>query len=149
MKQGAIMEHFTPLTSLTGGILIGLAAAALLVLDGRIAGVSGIAGRLLGGRHAGSLWQALFLAGLVLGGFAYSLWVPEAFAFTLERSSGAILAAGLLVGFGTQLGDGCTSGHGICGLGRFSPRSLTAVLTFMLSAALTVFMVGRYFGGVL
>ncbi len=143
------MKHFTPLTSLAGGVLIGLAAAALLVLDGRIAGVSGIAGGLLRGRHAGALWRALFLTGLVLGGFLYSVCVPEAFAFTLARSRGALLAAGLLVGFGTQLGDGCTSGHGICGLGRFSPRSLTAVLTFMLSAAITVFIVSRYFGGVL
>ncbi|MDX2055966.1 MAG: YeeE/YedE thiosulfate transporter family protein [Polyangiaceae bacterium] len=143
------MENFTPLTSLAGGLVIGLASALLLLLNGRIAGVSGIAGGLLRFKRHHMLWRALFVAGLVAGGVVWNAWAPQAFAFKLERSSWALIGAGLLVGFGTQLGDGCTSGHGICGLSRFSPRSLVAVLTFMGAAAITVFVVGRFFGGTL
>lgn len=143
------MENFTPLTALGGGLVIGLASALLLLLNGRMAGVSGIAGGLLRFERNDTFWRALFVAGLVVGGFVWSWWVPERFSFTLERSTWALLGAGLLVGFGTQLGDGCTSGHGICGLSRFSMRSLLAVLTFMGAAAITVFVVGHFFGGAL
>jgi uncharacterized membrane protein YedE/YeeE len=143
------MEHFTPITSLAGGLLIGLASAGMLVLNGRIAGISGITGGALKLAKGDSLWRLLFVAGLLVGGFAYHAFAPGAFAMTLERSSAALVAAGLLVGFGTQMGNGCTSGHGICGLSRFSVRSLVAVVAFMATAAATVFVVTRVFGGAL
>jgi len=143
------MENFTPLTSLAGGLLIGLAAAAMLVFNGRIAGISGITGGVLKADRGDTLWRALFVAGLLVGGFVYGLVAPNAFAITIDRSTGALVVAGLLVGFGTQMGNGCTSGHGICGLSRFSIRSLVAVVTFMAFAALVVFVVGRFFGGTL
>jgi uncharacterized membrane protein YedE/YeeE len=143
------MENFTPLTSLAGGLLIGLAAAAMLVFNGRIAGISGITGGVLKADRGDTLWRALFVAGLLVGGFVYGLVAPNAFAITIDRSTGALVVAGLLVGFGTQMGNGCTSGHGICGLSRFSIRSLVAVVTFMAFAALVVFVVGRFFGGAL
>ncbi|MCA9614690.1 MAG: YeeE/YedE thiosulfate transporter family protein [Polyangiales bacterium] len=143
------MENFTPYTSLAGGLLIGLAAAGMLVLNGRIAGISGITGGVLKGDVGDTLWRFLFVAGLLVGGFAYSFVDPDAFSISVERSTGALVVAGLLVGFGTQMGNGCTSGHGICGLSRFSGRSLAAVVTFMSFAALTVFLVQHFFGGVL
>jgi len=143
------MENFTPLTSLAGGLLIGLASAAMLVFNGRIAGISGITGGVLKADRGDTLWRALFVAGLLVGGFVYGLVAPDAFAITIDRSTGALVVAGLLVGFGTQMGNGCTSGHGICGLSRFSIRSLVAVVTFMAFAALVVFVVGRFFGGTL
>ncbi|MCB9599118.1 MAG: YeeE/YedE family protein [Sandaracinus sp.] len=143
------MENFTPYTSLAGGLLIGLAAAGMLVLNGRIAGISGITGGVLKGDVGDTLWRFLFVAGLLAGGFAYSFVDPDAFSIAIERSTGALVVAGLLVGFGTQMGNGCTSGHGICGLSRFSGRSLAAVVTFMSFAALTVFLVNHFFGGVL
>jgi len=143
------MENFTPLTSLAGGLLIGLAAAAMLVFNGRIAGISGITGGVLKADRGDILWRALFVVGLLVGGFVYGLVAPNAFAITIDRSTGALVVAGLLVGFGTQMGNGCTSGHGICGLSRFSIRSLVAVVTFMAFAALVVFVVGRFFGGTL
>jgi uncharacterized membrane protein YedE/YeeE len=143
------MENFTPLTSLAGGLLIGLAAAAMLVFNGRIAGISGITGGVLKADRGDTLWRVLFVAGLLVGGFVYGLVAPNAFAITIDRSTGALVVAGLLVGFGTQMGNGCTSGHGICGLSRFSIRSLVAVVTFMAFAALVVFVVGRFFGGTL
>lgn len=143
------MENFTPLTSLAGGLLIGLASAAMLVFNGRIAGISGITGGVLKADRGDTLWRALFVAGLLVGGFVYGLVAPNAFAITIDRSTGALVVAGLLVGFGTQMGNGCTSGHGICGLSRFSIRSLVAVVTFMAFAALVVFVVGRFFGGTL
>ena len=143
------MENFTPFTSLGGGLLIGLASAAMLVFNGRIAGISGITGGVLKADSGDTLWRVLFVAGLLVGGFVYGLVAPEAFAFSIDRSTGALLVAGLLVGFGTQMGNGCTSGHGICGLSRFSIRSLVAVLTFMAAAAVVVFVIGRFFGGAL
>jgi uncharacterized membrane protein YedE/YeeE len=148
------VEHFTPLASLAGGLLIGLAAALLLLVNGRIAGVSGLLGGLLGlpassAELANFLGKAAFIAGLVFGGALMSAYRPEWFAFGLERSHLALLGGGLLVGVGTQLSGGCTSGHGICGLGRLSKRSLVAVLTFMLTAALTVWVVQSALGGAL
>lgn len=143
------MENFTPLTSLAGGLLIGLASASMLVFNGRIAGISGITGGVLKADRGDTLWRALFVAGLLVGGFVYGLVAPNAFAITIDRSTAALVVAGLLVGFGTQMGNGCTSGHGICGLSRFSIRSLVAVVTFMAFAALVVFVVGRFFGGTL
>lgn len=128
------------LRGLIGGVLIGLAAAALMAFNGRIAGVSGVLGGLVFERKAGDrLWRVLFLAGLLLGPLVAS-FAGLASAVTLPSNWLLIAAAGLLVGFGTRLGSGCTSGHGICGLARFSRRSLAATATFMAFGFLTVYL---------
>lgn len=137
------MTQFTPWSALLGGVLVGTAASLLLWGAGRTAGVSGIAAGLIVPQRGDWLWRVQFLAGLVLGGLALRLWRPEAIA--APGASVTVLAvAGLLVGFGTRLGGGCTSGHGICGLSRLSRRSLLAVLVFMATAMITVALaVGR------
>ena len=132
--------HFDPLNALTGGALIGLAAALLLLLNGRIAGVSGIVGGLLQTLTLkGLAWRVAFVAGLVLAPALYSLFsnLP---AVRIEAGWGTLVLAGLLVGFGTRLGSGCTSGHGVCGLGRLSPRSLVATAVFMGTGIVTVYV---------
>ena len=143
------MTMDTVVFPLIGGALIGLASVALMLFNGRIAGVSGIVGGLLGRVSAESYWKIAFALGLVAGGVVLRLAYPEAFATTLTRSTPAIIAAGLLVGFGARLGSGCTSGHGVCGVSRLSPRSLVATISFTAAGALVVFIVGRAFGGVL
>jgi uncharacterized protein len=134
------MENFTPVSGLVGGLLIGLAVTSLLVLNGRIGGVSGIVGGLLvfGGRDLG--WRAAFVAGLVLGALAYALAVGAASLVEVKASLPVVVVGGLLVGFGTRLGSGCTSGHGLCGLARFSRRSVVATSVFFGVAILTVFL---------
>jgi len=143
------MENFTPIASLIGGMLIGLSAATLLYFQGRIAGISGIVGGLLQPRQGDTGWRAAFVLALLLGGVGGAFILPNAFEMRLERSLGALVVAGLLVGFGTRLGSGCTSGHGVCGVSRISKRSLVATLTFMALGALTAFGVGRFLGGAL
>lgn len=128
-----------------GGCLIGLAALGLLFFNGRILGISGIVGG-LGDRAP---WRFGLLLGLLSGGLLLRWLAPAVFLTTLSRSPGVLLIAGLLVGYGTQLGNGCTSGHGICGIGRLSPRSLLATLVFMGTGALTVFLIQKWAGGVL
>lgn len=145
----AHMENFTPLSSAIGGVLIGLSAAALMVFNGRIAGISGITAGLLTPTRGDLLWRALFALGLVAGGAAFFLAHPGAFAVTIDRSAPALIVAGLLVGIGTRLGSGCTSGHGVCGMSRFSRRSISATLTFIATGALTVWLVRSAFGGAL
>ncbi len=135
-------ESFTPLASLVGGMLIGGAASLLWLLRGRIAGISGIAGGAILGASGPRAWRWAFLAGLLAVGAIAAQVAPEAFASTVPRDAGVIVAAGLLVGFGTRLGNGCTSGHGICGLSRGRVRSLVATLTFMGAGALTVWLGG-------
>lgn len=139
-------QHFTPWTSLAGGLLIGSAAALLILLNGRIAGISGIVGGLLRAPRADRRWRLAFLAGLLL---AAPLWRGVAPLPAVHPVGGgaALVLAGLLVGFGTRLGAGCTSGHGVCGLARLSPRSLAATVTFMLAGALTVFVLRHLVGG--
>lgn len=142
--------EFTPVASLAGGLLIGLSAALLLVSHGRIAGISGIAGGLLTRPHRSDVaWRVAFLVGMVGTGAVLAALRPELFRFELSRSAAALVVAGLLVGFGSRLGNGCTSGHGVCGLGRFSKRSFAATLTFMATGALTVFVVQHLLGGAL
>jgi uncharacterized membrane protein YedE/YeeE len=140
-----IVEGFTPLGALVGGALIGLAASALYAATGRIAGVSGIAGGLLRGGGADAAWRLLFLAGLVLGAGSTGL-VAGTPVLRIEASWPVLVVAGLLVGYGTQLGSGCTSGHGVCGIARCSPRSIAATAVFMAAAALTVFIVRHVIG---
>ena len=125
--------------------MIGLAASLLLIGYGRVAGVSGIAGNLMLGKAGDRAWRAAFLSGLLLAGLVGARLLPEG-STASPRPLAAVAVAGLLVGIGTRLGSGCTSGHGVCGLSRLSPRSLVATLTFMASGAVTVAMV-RWIGG--
>jgi uncharacterized membrane protein YedE/YeeE len=136
--------NFTPLSALIGGALIGLAAALLWWTLGRIAGVSSILGNVVAEPGADSAWRIAFLAGLLVAGLGTVLLVPEAVHFDLKAGAGQLLIAGLLVGFGTQMGGGCTSGHGVCGIGRLSLRSIVATLCFMSGGILTVLIVGRW-----
>jgi uncharacterized membrane protein YedE/YeeE len=137
--------HFTPWTSLAGGLLIGLAAAAFVLFNGRIAGISGILGGLLRPAAGDVGWRVAFLLGLIGAPLAYGL-VATLPATTIEADSGTLVVAGLLVGLGTRYGAGCTSGHGVCGLSRMSPRSLVATLAFMFAGFLTVFVVRHLVG---
>ena len=130
---------------LAGGVLIGLAAALLLWTTGRIAGISGIASGALEGARGDRAWRIAFVAGMMIAGAVALQFLPSP-ARALTGPVPLLLAAGLLVGFGTRLGNGCTSGHGVCGLGRFSRRSLGAVVTFMASAMATTFVM-RHLAG--
>lgn len=131
---------FTPWAALFGGVLIGLAAVAVMALFGRIAGIAGITRGALPGATAEWAWRLAFVAGLVLAPLAWRLATGEAVAQTVPGNLIAMALAGLLVGFGTTWGSGCTSGHGVCGLARLSPRSAAAVGTFLLAAVVTVFV---------
>lgn len=141
------MENFTPVSALVGGLMIGSAASLLLWLNGRIAGVSGIAWNLIARPREDGAWRLAFLTGLVLGALIYRLGSSDALALTIQASWAVVIFGGLLVGFGTQLGGGCTSGHGVCGIARLSPRSIAATLSFMVSAIVTVFVVRHLLGG--
>ncbi|MEJ7843654.1 MAG: YeeE/YedE family protein [Rubrobacter sp.] len=138
-----ILEDFTPLSGLVGGLLIGLSTAMLMLLNGRIAGISGIVGGLLARKGPEVGWRAMFAAGLLLGALAYVLVTGGTFPVRVEAGLPVMVAAGLLVGFGTRLGSGCTSGHGVAGIARLSRRSIVATLMFMGAAILTVFVSGR------
>ena len=135
--------HFTPWASLAGGILIGIAAAMLILLNGRVLGISGMLGGLLSPRRGDAGRRLAFLLGMVAAPVAFTLLTPAGFVEPphIDAGFGAIVAAGLLVGLGTRLGSGCTSGHGVCGLSRLSPRSLVATITFMAAGFLTVYLV--------
>ncbi len=128
------------LPPLAGGMLLGLAAAALLLLNGRIAGISGVFGRLLGGQVQAT--NAGFVAGLLAGPWGYALAFGHLPAMTITASLPLIAVAGLLVGFGTRMGSGCTSGHGILGLARFSKRSIVATATFLAAGMITATLAG-------
>lgn len=131
----------TWMSALAGGVLIGVAATLLLWLTGRIAGISGILGGVVMPRSGDVAWRAAFLLGLIGAGAAWLWWVPGAFTPRQGFPPLLLVIAGVLVGFGTRMGNGCTSGHGVCGLGRLSPRSLAAVLTFMVTAIVTTYVV--------
>jgi len=131
---------FTPWTSLAGGLLIGLAAALLILLNGRIAGISGIVGGLLRPSKGEVFWRVAFVAGLIAAPLAYRLTAALP-AISIEAGAPTLIVAGLLVGLGTRYGSGCTSGHGVCGLSRRSLRSLAATATFMAAGFVTVFVV--------
>lgn len=134
--------HFTPWASLGGGILIGLAAAMLVLLNGRIAGISGIVGGLLVPRRGEIAWRLAFVGGLFAAPVLMVL-LGERITPRIDAGFGTLILAGLLVGIGTSYGSGCTSGHGVCGLSRLSPRSLIATTAFMLTGIATV-TVGRH-----
>jgi len=134
--------HFTPFASFAGGLLIGLAASALILMIGRIAGISGILGGLLHPRQSDTAWRIAFLAGLIAAPTLYRLAAPLP-EFQLDSTVMVLIPAGLLVGLGTRYGAGCTSGHGVCGLSRLSPRSLAATICFITAGVLTVFVTRR------
>ena len=134
------MENFTPISGLIGGLLIGLATTLMLLLNGRIAGISGIVGGLLTRKGSEVGWRAMFVAGLLLGAFVYMLATGGALPVRIEASLPIVVVAGLLVGFGTHLGSGCTSGHGVSGLARFSKRSIVATSVFTGAGIVTVYL---------
>lgn len=141
------MHNFTPIASLLGGVLIGLSASAMLLLDGKIAGISGILAGVLKPVTGDTLWRICFLAGLLAGGMLLRELLPTAFDFGIIRPFPLLAIAGLLVGFGSRLGSGCTSGHGVCGVSRLSPRSLVATATFIFTGALAVYLLNHLLGG--
>lgn len=131
-----------------GGAMIGLAAALMVVFNGRIAGVSGVLGGLVLDRKGSELpWRALFLGGLMLGALLIMVVRPDLAEATLQTGWLGMVVAGLIVGFGTRMGSGCTSGHGVCGIGRLSQRSIVATCTFMIAGFATVFVLRHLLGG--
>jgi len=141
------MTEFTPVSGLLGGMLIGLSSVLMLLGAGRIAGISGIFGGLLTPAQGEVGWRAFFIAGMLLGGLAWPFLSNDPVPVDLQVSWPTMLMAGLLVGFGTRLGSGCTSGHGVCGIGRLAPRSIVATLTFMVSAFVTAYVMRHVIGG--
>jgi uncharacterized membrane protein YedE/YeeE len=138
-------NNFTPWTSLAGGLMIGMASVLFLVLNGRIAGISGILGGLLKPIRGDITWRVAFVVGLVLSPFVFSIAAPLPQAHA-EASYPVLIMAGMLVGIGTRYGSGCTSGHGVCGLSRRSPRSMVATTAFMFAGFVTVYVVRHLLG---
>lgn len=135
------MTNFTPYTGALGGLMIGLSVTMMMLFLGRITGISGIYGGVIVPRGGEILWRVTFVAGLLTGGVILKFAYPQAFPTVEVNSSLMVVAvAGLLVGYGTRLGSGCTSGHGICGLARFSTRSFVSVLTFMFTGVVAVYI---------
>jgi hypothetical protein len=137
------MDTTSIIHALIGGALIGVAAGSFLMINGRIAGISGILGGLLTPARGDVNWRLGFLAGMIGAGVGLALVHPSAFPESIDGSTGRLIGAGLLVGFGTRLGSGCTSGHGVCGVARLSPRSLVATATFIVTGAITVVVATR------
>ena len=140
------MANFTPYSAFAGGLLIGVSAVLLLWLNGKIAGISGILGQLLPPVKGDTAWRALFLSGLVLGAVLFRLLDPAGRGIAIDASFPILVAGGLLVGFGTRLGGGCTSGHGVCGIARLSARSIVATLVFLVTAMATVTLARQVVG---
>ncbi|MBF9197786.1 YeeE/YedE family protein [Microvirga terrestris] len=140
------MENFTPASALIGGVLIGASAALLLVLNGRVAGISGILGGLLQPVPGETGWRMAFLAGMFIAPLVYIAFGGSLPAVAMEASLPVVIVGGLIVGFGTRLGGGCTSGHGVCGVSRVSPRSIVATLVFLATAVATVFVARHVIG---
>ncbi|HEN3632281.1 TPA: YeeE/YedE family protein [Yersinia enterocolitica] len=136
--------NFTPFSALTGGVLLGIAVTILWLCNGRIAGISGILGGLLPPKGGDIFWRVAFLLGLIMAPIIYSIFTDLP-VIQIDADLPVLIVAGLLVGIGTRYGAGCTSGHGVCGLARFSPRSLLATLSFMLIGFATVWLVHHLF----
>ena len=139
------MHTFTPVASTLGGLLVGVAASLLFAADGRILGISGILGA-LPFAHGDRAWRALFLLGLAVGGVLVALLSPGRLALASEQTTAIAVVSGALVGYGTRLGNGCTSGHGLCGIARFSRRSIVATVVFVATGMATVFVVRHVLG---
>ena len=144
-----ISEDFSPVSAALGGALIGLSASWMLLASGRIAGISGIFAGLLQPKAGDTGWRLAFVSGLLIAGVVATFAMPGAIAPTASRSLAATVVAGLLVGFGVRLGNGCTSGHGVCGLSRFSRRSLVATLSCMATGFVTATLIQTLLGGAL
>ncbi len=140
------MEHFTPFSAFLGGALIGLSVTLLLLFNGRVAGISGIMKGLVYSPKNEKYWRAAFLSGLILGAFLFNFLAPDFSNPRQNDSIGLLIAGGFLVGFGTRMGNGCTSGHGVCGIARFSLRSIVATITFMASAMMAVYVLRHAVG---
>ncbi|WP_428355225.1 YeeE/YedE family protein [Methyloprofundus sp.] len=140
------MENFTPISALAGGALIGLSVSLLLLFNGRIAGISGIMNGLFIAPKKEEIWRGLFLVGLILGAFIFQFFTDGSVQLRQGYPLVLLIIGGFLVGFGTRMGSGCTSGHGICGIANFSIRSIMATVTFMLSGMLTVFIIKHLLG---
>ena len=141
-----LRAHPSWVHAIEGGALIGLASGLLLLVHGKTAGISGVLGGALAVPRGDLLWRSLFVAGLVAGGALLAFRAPALVAPSMPRGPWAMAAAGLLVGYGTRLGNGCTSGHGVCGIGRLAPRSLLATATFIATGMATSLLIGRLFG---
>ncbi|MEK1887522.1 MAG: YeeE/YedE thiosulfate transporter family protein [Phyllobacterium sp.] len=141
------MSQINFLWPLSGGLLIGLSAGLYLLLNGRVAGISGLTASAAGLTNSGTGWLGMGFIGGILAGAAFASTLIRQPELTITASPILLVAGGLIVGFGTRLGSGCTSGHGVCGLARLSPRSMIATVTFMAVAALTVFVIRTVFGG--
>lgn len=147
LRLGEAMANFTPVSGFLGGVLIGFAAALLLLANGRIAGISGIVGGLVLPKSGETGWRVMFVIGLLAGPLALIAARGAPFPVEIMAPLPVMAVAGLLVGFGTRMGGGCTSGHGVCGIARLSPRSIAATLVFMFSAIVTVWLTRHVFGG--
>lgn len=141
------MENFTPVSASIGGALIGLSAVLLMALNGRIAGISGVFSGTLFAESGDRIWRGLFVIGLMAGPLVVMTLTGHTPAFEMTSNVPLILVGGLLVGFGTRLGSGCTSGHGVCGLSRLSPRSMVSVALFMAAGMATVAIANMLIGG--
>lgn len=139
--------EFTPTSGIIGGLLIGFASVLLLLANGRIAGISGIFGGLLPPARGDLAWRVVFVSGLILGGLLWPLFAKRPMPFELPAEPTTVVIAGFLVGLGTRLGGGCTSGHGVCGIGRGAMRSIVATVVFIATAIATVFVVHLVRGG--
>jgi len=139
-------SSFTPVSSTIGGVLLGIAASILLLANGEVCGISGIMGGAAFARRADRVWRVVFLSGLLAGGILVAWADRPALALASEQSIWIAAASGVLVGIGTRMGEGCTSGHGLCGIARFSGRSIVATLVFMTTGAATVFVVRHLLG---
>jgi len=140
------MENFTPVSALIGGALIGLSATLLLLFNGRIAGVSGILSGIFVQPAGDRLWRLMFVVGMIVSGALYQFVGPGGFENYTKVSLSVLVVGAFLVGFGTRMGGGCTSGHGVCGIGRISPRSITATFVFMGAGLVTVYFIRHVLG---
>ncbi|KXJ44666.1 MAG: YeeE/YedE family protein [Cycloclasticus sp. Phe_18] len=141
------MENFTPYSSLAGGILLGISASILMYLNGRIAGISGIVGGILNNPSAAEkAWRAAFVVGIIGGASVYAYFFPVSIEPREHVTTALLIVGGLIVGFGTAMGGGCTSGHGVCGISRFSLRSITATMVFLVAGIATVYIVNQVIG---
>ncbi len=140
------MENFTPYSALIGGALIGISASLLLLFNGRIAGISGILSGVFTAAAGDKAWRLLFLVGMVAAGLAYQSILPGSFEEIADFPILLLITGGFIVGFGTRMGGGCTSGHGVCGIGRLSKRSIIATIVFMGSGVATVYVLRHVLG---
>jgi uncharacterized protein len=145
-QKRRLLENFTPVSAFSGGLFIGLAATLLLLFNGRIAGISGMMSGLIKAPRTEIYWRLVFLIGVVIGAFLFNQIKPDFYQPRVDFPVWLLVLGGFLVGFGTRMGNGCTSGHAVCGIARLSIRSMVATVTFMLSGFITVYIVRHVLG---